>query len=204
MTIEIKPIDWEQIKLVIFDVDGTLYNQKKLRIFMLNEMLKHACLNLDFSTINMIRKYRMIREQLGEEEVLNFEQQLIQKTSDATGQAKETVSAIINSWIENKPLKYLLRCRYDGLDKLFDCLKSRGKLIGILSDYKVEEKLKALDLKADFLAYAGDPAINILKPHPKGLNCLMQLAQVKPSQTMLIGDRHDRDGKPQHVRELNV
>lgn len=194
MTNEFKPIDWEQIKLVIFDVDGTLYNQKKLRIFMLNEMLIHACLQQDLTTLNIIRKYRIFREQLGNDEVFDFEKHLIQKTSDATGKSKDWVCATINLWIENKPLKHLFRCKYDGLDKLFNSIKRNGKLIGILSDYKVNEKLKALDLKADFLAYAGDASINVLKPHPKGLFYLMEKAQVNASQTLLIGDRHDRDG----------
>lgn len=186
--------DWEQIELVIFDVDGTLYNQQLLRLYMMLELLKHTVMQLDLSIFSIIKNYRKIREQVGEDELFDFEQHLIHKTSHVTGFDKEKIISTVNIWIEKKPLKYLKCCKYDGLDALFSALKRKGKLIGILSDYRADRKMVALGLNADFIVHAGDKSVNVLKPHPKGLLFLMSEAQVSAKNTLLIGDRNDRDG----------
>ena len=33
--------DWKGIRLVVFDVDGTLYNQRQLRMLMVRDLLCH-------------------------------------------------------------------------------------------------------------------------------------------------------------------
>jgi len=38
----LQPIDWSEIKLVVFDVDGTLYDQHALRMQMVRDMLLNA------------------------------------------------------------------------------------------------------------------------------------------------------------------
>jgi HAD superfamily hydrolase (TIGR01549 family) len=73
-------------------------------------------------------------------------------------------------------------------------LRRSGKSIGILSDYPAEAKLEALGLTANYVVFAGDEDIGLLKPHPRGLESLIAAAGVKPHQTMVIGDRVDRDG----------
>jgi putative hydrolase of the HAD superfamily len=80
------------------------------------------------------------------------------------------------------------------LPELFAALRARGKLLGILSDYPAHQKLERLDLAGDHIAWAGEPDIGILKPNPRGLEHLMRLAQVRPEQTVMIGDRVERDG----------
>jgi FMN phosphatase YigB (HAD superfamily) len=35
-------VDWDRIRGVVFDVDGTLYDQRKLRLLMITEMLTQA------------------------------------------------------------------------------------------------------------------------------------------------------------------
>src|SRR5262249_46716329 len=53
--------DWDGIKLVAFDVDGTLYWQRPLRLRMAGEMLLHALSSWSFETIAVLRTYRRIR-----------------------------------------------------------------------------------------------------------------------------------------------
>jgi HAD superfamily hydrolase (TIGR01549 family) len=67
-------------------------------------------------------------------------------------------------------------------------------MIGILSDYPVGAKLSALGLDADHTVCAGDAGIGLLKPNPRGLEAIIAAAGTTPSQTVLIGDRADRDG----------
>ena len=187
-------IEWDKIKLVIFDVDGTLYNQNKLRFSMLCEMLKHTLMKRDFSIFLIIKHYRTLREDFGNKEIYDFEIALINKTSQLSGYSEKKIREVINEWIEIRPLKYLINARYNGLEELFQALRENKKSIGILSDYKAIAKLNALKLEADIIVSAQDDEVKMLKPNPKGLNYIMKQAGVMTSETILIGDRDERDG----------
>jgi FMN phosphatase YigB (HAD superfamily) len=190
----IHPTDWSGIELVVFDVDGTLYDQRALRIRMARDMVFQAFLSRDLSVLSVIRTYRRIRERLGEEEVVNFETLLITQTVASTGCSEEKVLAIVTEWIEQRPLPYLIACRYPDLIELFEGLKRNSKIIGVFSDYPAHAKLAALGLTADFVVSAQDDGIGLLKPHPRGLEFLMTEAGATAATTVLIGDRRERDG----------
>ena len=67
-------IDWASIRLVVFDVDGTLYSQKALRLRMLKELVGHTVASRSLETLRTLRLYRKIRETMGEQEVDGFEE----------------------------------------------------------------------------------------------------------------------------------
>jgi FMN phosphatase YigB (HAD superfamily) len=188
------PLDWDNVHLVVFDVDGTLYRQRPLRIKMARDILLYTLLKRDLNVVAVLARYRRIRERLGDEEAIDFERALIAQTAAATANSPDQVRAIVSEWVERRPLKYLAACRYPGLPQLFAGLRRSGKSIGILSDYPAEAKLEALGLTANYVVFAGDEGIGVLKPHPRGLESLIATAVVKPQQTLLIGDRADRDG----------
>lgn len=188
-------VDWDQLDLVVFDVDGTLYDQKQLRLTMLLQLLKHAVTKLDVSIFPVIKHYRKIRETMGDDEVFDFEAKLVKQTSELTGQSEANVTAIIHEWIETRPLPYLATARYEGLVPLFAAIKKQGKILGILSDYKATAKVNALGLSADLIISAQDAEVNVLKPHPKGLEAIASKAGVAMDRAILIGDRDERDGE---------
>jgi putative hydrolase of the HAD superfamily len=188
------PLDWNDVHLVVFDVDGTLYRQRPLRLRMARDILLHTLLKRDLNVIAVLAKYRRIRERLGDEEAIDFETALIALTATATANSPDRVRAIVSEWVEQRPLGYLAACRYPGLSELFAGLRRSGKSIGILSDYPAEAKLEALRLTAHHIVFAGDEGIGLLKPHPRGLASLITAAGVKPHETVVIGDRVDRDG----------
>ena len=189
------PLDWAAIRLVAFDVDGTLYRQRRLRGRMAVSILAHATANRTLGALRVLRAYRRIREDMAEREVEDFEPALIHATAAATGRPGRDIRAIVREWIEERPLSHLLACRYRGLPDLFDGLKRNGKIIGVLSDYPAAAKLAALGLVADHVVHAGDHGVGVLKPHPRGLQALMAAAGVRPDETVLIGDRANRDGE---------
>jgi putative hydrolase of the HAD superfamily len=190
----LEPSDWDSIKLVTFDVDGTLYRQRPLRLRMARDMLLHAILNRNLNVITVLETYRRIRARLGDEEVIDFERVLIAETASATGNSQDAVRGIVAEWIEQRPLTYLGGCRYPGLPELFAGLRRKGKIVGILSDYPARAKLAALGLTADHVVSAADENIGLLKPHSRGLEALICAAGVRAHATMLIGDRAERDG----------
>lgn len=187
-------MNWDSIDLVVFDVDGTLYNQSRLRVLLARDVLLDAASRLSFDTLRVIRHYRRIREQLAEGEVAPFEAVLTAETASRTGHSVEEIQSIAKEWLERRPLPYLASCRYRGLDKLFAALRDRGKAIGILSDYPAGAKLSALGLDADHVVCASDEGVGFLKPNPRGLRAIIAEAGASPKRTVLIGNRVDRDG----------
>jgi len=189
-----EPIDWQAIELVVFDVDGTLYRQSPLRLRMAREMLMHAAARRSWRHVSVLGAYRRIREELGEEETDQFDAVLIDRTAQACRVSPDLVRAIAADWMEQRPLRHLAGRSYDGLVALFDGLRRHGKVIGIFSDYPAAAKVQALGLSADHIVCASDPHVGILKPHPRGLQQIISDAGVAPHQTILIGDRVERDG----------
>ncbi len=157
-------MDWNAVTLVVFDVDGTLYNQRRLRLKMARELLLHALRTRSWRIPRVLAHYRQLREQLAGDEVRDFEPLLLAKTASRCGLPSATVAALAAEWLEQRPLPHMPACRYDGLPELFQRLRARGKCIAILSDYAAQSKLCALGLAADIIVCAGDSGI--LKPHP--------------------------------------
>lgn len=188
------PADWDGVRLVVFDVDGTLYRQRPLQLRMARDLLLHTLTRLDLHTLAVLRRFRHLRKELGEARIENFAERLIAETAAESGRTPDEVRAIVNRWIDRHPLPYLLACRYAGLPELFAGLHRHGKTIGVLSDYPAAAKLAALELAADHVVTADDPGIGVLKPHPKGLATLIARAAATPAATLMIGDRADRDG----------
>ena len=163
------PLDWDNVHLVVFDVDGTLYRQRPLQLRMARDILLYTLLKRDLNVIAVLARYRRIRERLGDEQAVDFERALIAQTATATANSQDSVRAIVSEWVEQRPLGYLAACRYPNLPQLFSGLRRSGKSIGILSDYPAVAKLEALGLTANYVAFAGDAGIGVLKPHPRGL-----------------------------------
>jgi phosphoglycolate phosphatase/putative hydrolase of the HAD superfamily len=66
--------------------------------------------------------------------------------------------------------------------------------IAIYSDYKAEDKLKAMGLKADLVVSSTDSDIDRLKPDPAGLFHIVRQMNVLPQDCLFIGDRPELDG----------
>jgi putative hydrolase of the HAD superfamily len=187
-------LNWDEIRLVVFDVDGTLYDQRGLRFCMLREMLLFSIRSRGVGFIQILRAYRRIREQLGDSLHEDFERELTCRTAALIGCSEDQVRSTAEEWLERRPLRHLIRYRYPHLPEIFQGLHRLGKKIGIFSDYPARQKLEALKLDADIIVCAGDEEVGVLKPHARGLHVLMSRAETDPAETILIGDRPERDG----------
>jgi HAD superfamily hydrolase (TIGR01549 family) len=188
-------IDWNAFDFVVFDVDGTLYNQKKLRLRMATVLARHCLISGSLNTIKILGSYREWREELADQGAERFEEMLVRRLASRYRKSEADIQAIVTEWMEVKPLNYLKECRYRGVKELLTQLRSTGKIIGVLSDYPSHDKLSRLELEADFVLSARDEDVAALKPNPRGLQHLMALAGVGPEATVMIGDRAERDGE---------
>ena len=90
-----EPVDWADIELVVFDVDGTLYNQRSLRMRMARDVVVHAARTRSIKLISVLRTYRHIREQLADDEAEDFETALIAQTSSIECCPPQTVRRMV-------------------------------------------------------------------------------------------------------------
>jgi FMN phosphatase YigB (HAD superfamily) len=196
MNYQLLTIDWKRVKLVIFDVDGTLYNQAKLRRIMLLKLLQYYLSHpRQILDLKIIRNFRRERERRAFQVVSNLEKAQYSWTAQVSKVSPERVYKVVQKWIFDFPLKYLFSCRYPGVMLLFNHLSHQGILIGIFSDYPAQEKLNALKLHSDCIVCATDQNIGRLKPNPKGLLAVAEQLGIPIEFCLFIGDREDRDGE---------
>lgn len=189
------PIDWKAIDLVVFDVDGTLYDQRRLRLAMLMQLLRHTLQTRSLHTLRVLRTFRQVREALGDAQAEDFMHAQYAQTAQRHSLTLEAVRLLAEDWLEQRPLPHLATCRYPHLDALFDALHQQGKQVAVFSDYPAAAKLKALQLKAWPISCATDPAISRLKPDPCGLLAVLRQSGVPAGRTLMVGDRFDRDAE---------
>ena len=189
-------INFKSIKAVIFDVDGTLYNLRKMyeiiRIEMLKYYLKHPKKIQDIKIVwNFIRE----RERRAFDIVADLENAQYEWTANALGVSPERVRSVVQRWIFQIPLKHIYSCRHPKVLELFDNLVCRGIATGIFSDYPAQAKLAKLGLSPRCVVSATDNNVGRLKPDPKGLFVAAEALGVSVEHCLFIGDRDDRDGE---------
>jgi len=189
-------LDWRGIRLVVFDVDGTLYDQRCLRPTMLTELLTH-CLRHpgDLRVLRLISTFRRFREELAVEEAEGIGKLQYQQPAARLGIEPTEARRLLDAWMLERPLKHLRRCRYAGVADFMSALRRSGRTVAVLSDYPAADKLAALELEADLQVSAVDPEVDRLKPHPRGLQRVLEISGVAAEQTVMIGDRDERDGE---------
>jgi HAD superfamily hydrolase (TIGR01549 family) len=192
------PLDaTRRVRAVLFDVDGTLYRQPRLRAFM----------GLELATLALRRplqapvSWRVLSEFRKAQEVLRSGLDRCDATGQLavaarrTGLSVDQVEAIVAEWMLERPLKYLPRCRAEGLLGLLDFLRDRQIRMGVFSDYPSQSKLEALGIGGRFslVLCSTDSEIGVFKPHPRGFLFASSRWQLDPSEVLVVGDRLDAD-----------
>jgi phosphoglycolate phosphatase/putative hydrolase of the HAD superfamily len=189
-------LDWGKIKAVIFDVDGTLYTQSRLRKKMLFSLLSHYTLRpWAWKDILILHHFRAEREKKAGVVCRNLEEAQYAWCAEKSHFPIPRIRKVIDYWMFKFPNRYLAGCMYPGVKSCFTSLRSKGIKIGIYSDYKALDKLQAMGLKADVVVCSTDAHIDFLKPHPKGLLYIAENLGLKPEECLFIGDRMELDGE---------
>jgi HAD superfamily hydrolase (TIGR01549 family) len=187
---------WENVKVVIFDVDGTLYDKNKLqRLMFLNLFIYYFLHFWRIKELQVLLAFRRVREQSSERASQSIMLDQYQWCADEMHVTVEFVEQVVMKWIYTEPLQHLKQCINPGIKELFNTLRTKGIKIAIFSDYPFAEKLQAMDLIYD-LGFSGvDKDVNALKPSPKGILTIAAKLGLNPKQCLMIGDRDDRDGE---------
>lgn len=188
---------FDNIKLVIFDVDGTLYNQKKLRLLVLLELFVHYSVRPHkIWQLNVLRHFRNEREKraLMVDENISIGHNQYIWCQEKVKRSITEIQEIVGMWIHQKPLKFLPFCVYKNVNSLLIHLKNRGIKTAVYSDYKAGKKIQALGISIDYVFNSEQEEIGVLKPNPKGLYYIVDQLGIPKQDILFIGDRKERDG----------
>ena len=188
-------IDMRNVKAIIFDVDGTLYEQSRLRSKMLVDLLAYYALRpWRLQEMRILQRFRAEREKRPGASGPDLENAQYTWCADKGRFPVQKVRQVVDRWMFTHPNQYLLNCVYPGTHSFFDAIRQQGIKIGIYSDYKAHDKLAAMNLAADIVVSSTDPEIDQLKPAPAGLLHIADALNLSPEECLFIGDRQELDG----------
>ncbi len=187
-------------KALIFDVDGTLYEQGPVRRAVFCRILRaHWASPLrGIQTLRALHAYRQAQESLRDAppDVSDIARTQILLAGERVGGAADVISPWVSRWMEQEPLPYLMASMRDGVIELLQKAKTHGMRLAVFSDYPADRKLKAMGIADyfDVVVTAQDPEVQRLKPDPKGLELTLRRLGVQKHEAVYVGDRAEIDG----------
>lgn len=200
-----------EYKAVLFDVDGTLYMQRGLRLAMARALTGYFLLHPSHAKeLLALIKYRQIREHWEDislkhidnnlthvkkcENAADMEMMQYRYTARKLHMTSHQVQDAVQYWMHYYPLRLLAQYKDAELCLLLEQMKSRGIIIAAYSDYPASEKLKVLHIQADHIFCSSDSTINCMKPHPKATQIILEKLRLSEKEVLMIGDRYSKDG----------
>ena len=185
----------DQIKMVVFDVDGTLYSQHTLRPKMMLDLLQYYAVRpFRINELLVLYHFRKEREKNALAGKKNISENQYLWCQQKVNVSLEEIKAVVDKWLVNRPLKYLSHCIYGQAVEFIDGIKKKGIKTAVYSDYNADKKLSAMNLKVDYIFSSEQKEIDELKPSPKGLNFIASHLDMEKEHILYIGDREEFDG----------
>ena len=141
------------LRAVVFDVDGTLYNQRRLRRKMTAHLLSQFAGRplQGLLAIRVLRAHRKALERLRlEEQPSDIAAGQVEFCCSRTGVDEATARHIVTELFDQAPIRFLSECRQPGLEEFLVEARKAGVCLGIVSDYPASTKLRALNLEGFF------------------------------------------------------
>jgi putative hydrolase of the HAD superfamily len=194
------PASSKQLKALIFDLDGTLYSLRPVRMAVVRSLIFlhffHPISGL--RTFRAIAAYRRSQELLRDSKLrgASLREAQLQTASLLSGFPSEFVAGCISEWMEEQPLKILHRHLRKDLIHVLKSAREKGIRTAVCSDYPAQRKIAALGLMDwfDIIVSAQDSEVGEFKPSPRILQFALERLGVPPWQALYIGDRAEVDG----------
>lgn len=198
------------VKVVVFDLDGTLYNSDRLPIRLIWQ---------NFFQLPTLKTEREARRALRGMNYDTQEEFYIHFFAEIGKRHRFRRSVRwLTKWYNRHYLRSMVRIlkrhykMRPGLPGLVDELRRAGLKLAVFSDYEcVEEKLKALNIPLEYFeggVYCSQQ-FGGLKPSPQSFMRLLTAindrigqttaASLQPPQALMVGDRMDTDGGSMQV-----
>jgi FMN phosphatase YigB (HAD superfamily) len=194
----------------LVDLDGTLYTQRWVRLAMAVELVLFGR-----SAIKTLRQFRHEHEALREAQNAGralatihespFAGQLA-RTAEALGLPVEHVEMVVQSWMVERPGKWITRFARRALLAELGAFRTAGGRTALVSDYPAERKINAMGARNLFDVIIANGEVNgprRLKPDPEGYLRAAELLKVEPTRCLVIGDRDDADGEAARAAKMS-
>lgn len=181
-----------KIKAIIFDLDGTLYDNTKLPRYV----IAHSLFHLRLLANERISRHHMAGRYYGTKGATYHE--LFRRISLSTGVVEEKVAAWY--WQIFLPLQVKMLQKHfhpkPWVKTLLPQLKEKGIKLACFSEYGfVREKLKALDIDLELFDLLIDaPSAGGCKPCRKAFLRVAEKLETAPEDILMMGDRENSDG----------
>lgn len=186
----------DNLKLAIFDLDGTFYSLSRLRSLVVRDLLLYYAIRPHrWREIQYIRKFRALREALADQAHQNLAQLQYQIAAKACQTTEDQMQNVIEDWMIQRPIPHLKRLQYPEAKEILTLLQKAGVQTAVFSDFPAKAKLAGMGLEADHVLDATHPGVDQLKPQPNGLQYLLRKTGFTASECLFVGDRDDRDGE---------
>lgn len=174
---------FDGIKLFVFDLDGTFYEQKKVKSLIIKKLLFQ---------LPSLNKYNKARKQL------------VGKKFDSFDDLVSATSALMhknsNDWILNRFYPKFYNSFSDLkahplANSVLEKLNENQIKIAVVSDYgNVEGRLKMLNIRTDLIEFKyGTETDGVLKPNPFIGHKIQEEFNLSAEEIIYIGDRLDTD-----------
>jgi phosphoglycolate phosphatase len=177
-----KPIPSESIRLIVFDLDGTLIDSRKDLAQSINAMLTQ--MNRQPLPEEIIATYigdgagMLVRRALGDPEDENL--------------VEDGLKRFLDYYREHKlDYTYVYPGVFSSLDALRTMPDGSPRSMAVLTNKPIAPSLaicEALGLSPYFFQIYGGNSFTTKKPDPEGLNALIREAGVRPNETLMVGD----------------
>jgi putative hydrolase of the HAD superfamily len=176
------------VKAVAFDIDGTLYPNWRMKFFSFPFLLSHLSLVMNFSRV---------RKDLREiENISDFRATQSELMAKRLGVSAEEAASTVEKIIYKKWENIFKRVRpYSGLQKALEELKSRGFLLGVLSDFPVGNKLNYFRVEGHWDVTMSSEDTGYLKPHTAPFYTLAEKLGCRPEEVLYVGNSYEYDVK---------
>lgn len=183
------------IKAICFDIDGTFYPLKETNL----RVVRASLLHLPFAL-----KYNKARQMIRTEDS-HLDKPVLTEMEIAERMAKAIYGngdeehcrrylAKVDKVFVKKYEKYFLSVKpYPGVVALLEELKKQGYPMGVLSDFPLGSKLKAMEIEDYFAVKVSSEDIGRYKPCYTPFRVLAEKLGVKSSEILYMGDSQRKD-----------
>jgi FMN phosphatase YigB (HAD superfamily) len=186
-------IDLQKIRAVIFDFDGTLYDNRNFPFWLIINNLR------DTFVCNAERKVRKQMKGVDLDNAERFYNSFFSLLSDKTRFSEEEAKEWYwDTYMEAFTEILNNHCTpYKDVEIVFSHLKKLGVATAIYSDYPlVKERVEALGLSSEICEnYWAAPELGAFKPAIRPMQEIATELGISPNEMLIVGDRVDTDGK---------
>lgn len=188
------------LKGIIFDVDGTLYDLDALRPAMALRLAAHfGPRPWRWGELAVIQRYR--RALNGSEGPVSMEEQLALAVRGSSI-APDRLKALVDEWMQRRPLDIIRAHPRAAVLDLLGRARERGMVLAAYSDYPAAEKLQALGVEADHVLDPLAPGIMERKPSRHDMGTVLDAMGLAAPEVVYLGDGESTDAASAALRGI--